>query len=165
VDEQCTCVSQVSSGRLLAPTLDLVVTADNVRVAGRSTRLFGTSTHTGAWCRSGALGHWRGLLRALAVLCPVVRTSRLFVADVVVRDPLVLGVAYRLVIVISFWVDADDVPGVKEARYVAQHAEEDVNERVGRAYPGFDPDWCLLEKGRSQSGKCTYLQSAETRWR
>lgn len=70
-------------------------------------------------------------------------------ADVVIRDPLVLRVADRLVIVISFWMEADDVPGVEKAGYVAQHAKEDINQGVDRAYPRFDPYCCPLETGHA----------------
>lgn len=37
-------------------------------------------------------------------------------------------------------VQRDDVPGVQQTRDVAEHAEEDVDERVGGADAGFDPD-------------------------
>lgn len=62
--------------------------------------------------------------------------------DVVVGDALLavarLGVGDGLVVVL--WVLCDDVPGVQQAGDVAEHAEEDVDQRVGRAEAGFDPD-------------------------
>ena len=65
------------------------------------------------------------------------------VVHIVVRDSPVLAlvVGYGLVfILVGFGVEGDDVPGVKEARDVAEGAEEDVDETVGGADAGFDPD-------------------------
>lgn len=62
---------------------------------------------------------------------------------VVVRHPpiLALVVGYGLVfVVVGFGVEGDDVPGVQEAGDVAEGAEEDVDEAVGGADAGFDPD-------------------------
>ena len=44
------------------------------------------------------------------------------------------------VVVVGFGVEGDDVPGVEEAGDVAEGAEEDVDEGVGGADAGFDPD-------------------------
>ena len=63
--------------------------------------------------------------------------------DVIVRDPAVLAlvVGHGLVlVVVGFGVEGDDVPGVEEAGDVAEGAEEDVDEAVGGADAGFDPD-------------------------
>ena len=65
--------------------------------------------------------------------------------DVVVRDVLVaagFGVADRLVlvVVVVFGVFGYDVPGVEEAGDEAEAAEGDVDQAVGGADAGFDPD-------------------------
>lgn len=65
------------------------------------------------------------------------------VVHIIVRDPAVLAlvVGYGLVfVVVGFGVEGDDVPGVQEAGDVAEGAEEDVDEAVGGADAGFDPD-------------------------
>ena len=49
------------------------------------------------------------------------------------------GVVSVVVVVVGFGVEGDDVPGVEEAGYVAEGAEEDVDEGVGGADAGFDP--------------------------
>lgn len=64
--------------------------------------------------------------------------------DVVIRDTpvltLVVGKGSVFVVVVGLWVERDDVPGVEEAGDVAEGAEEDVDEAVGGANAGFDPD-------------------------
>ena len=50
------------------------------------------------------------------------------------------GVVSVVVVVVGFGVEGDDVPGVEEAGDVAEGAEEDVDEGVGGADAGFDPD-------------------------
>ena len=65
------------------------------------------------------------------------------VIHIVVRDSPVLAlvVGYGLIfVIVGFGVEGDDVPGVKEAGDVAEGAEEDVDEAVGGADAGFDPD-------------------------
>ena len=71
--------------------------------------------------------------------------------NIIIRHPLhpsILRIATRsdvFVLVIRFRVEGDDVPGVQQPRDVAEHAEEDVDEGVGGADAGFDPDWfCVL---------------------
>ena len=62
---------------------------------------------------------------------------------IVVGDSAVLAlvVGYGLVfVVVRFGVERDDVPSVEEAGDVAEGAEEDVDETVGGADAGFDPD-------------------------
>ena len=62
---------------------------------------------------------------------------------IVIRDTAVLAlvVGYGLVfVIVGFGVEGDDVPGVEEAGDVAEGAEEDVDEAVGGADAGFDPD-------------------------
>ena len=62
---------------------------------------------------------------------------------IIVRDSAVLAlvVGYGLVlIVVGLGVEGDDVPGVEEAGNVAKGTEEDVDEAVGGADAGFDPD-------------------------
>ena len=69
----------------------------------------------------------------------------LLVVDVVIRDAapvlaLVGGDGLVFVVVVGFRVEGDDVPGVEEAGDVAEGAKEDVDEAVGGADAGFDPD-------------------------
>lgn len=73
-------------------------------------------------------------------LAGAVVASRRLVADKVVRHTLPFGVWDGFVIVVPLRVAGDDVPGVQEAREVAQHAEQDIDQGVGRADAGFDPD-------------------------
>lgn len=51
-----------------------------------------------------------------------------------------LGVLGEGVVGLELGVLGDDVPGVEEAGEEAEHAEEDVDEGVGRAEAGLDPD-------------------------
>lgn len=51
-----------------------------------------------------------------------------------------LGVLGEGVVGLELGVLGDDVPGVKEARDESEHAEEDVDEGVGGAETGLDPD-------------------------
>ena len=70
------------------------------------------------------------------------------VVHIVVRDAAALApvaggygvVSVVVVVVVGFGVEGDDVPGVEEAGDVAEGAEEDVDEGVGGADAGFDPD-------------------------
>lgn len=64
-------------------------------------------------------------------------------SNIVIRHTpiLILGVGNGFVVVVTFGVDGDDVPSVKEAGEVAEHAEKDIDEGVGGADAGFDPDW------------------------
>lgn len=61
--------------------------------------------------------------------------------DVDVGDPAAsLGVLGEGVVGLKLGVLGDDVPGVEEAGDEAEHAEEDVDEGVGGAETGLDPD-------------------------
>jgi hypothetical protein len=51
-----------------------------------------------------------------------------------------LGVLGEGVVGLELGVLGDDVPGVQEAGEEAEHAEEDVDEGVGGAEAGFNPD-------------------------
>lgn len=64
------------------------------------------------------------------------------VVHIVVRDAPVLAlvVGYGFVFVVGFGVEGDDVPGVKKAGDIAEGAEKNVDEAVGGADAGFDPD-------------------------
>ena len=72
------------------------------------------------------------------------------VVHIVVRDAAATALApvagrygvvsVVVVVVVGFRVEGDDVPGVEEAGDVAEGAEEDVDEGVGGADAGFDPD-------------------------
>ena len=73
--------------------------------------------------------------------------------DIIIRHPLLLlrllaalaglriaGAGQVFVLVVGLRVEGDDVPGVQQAGDVAEHQEEDVDERVGGADARFDPD-------------------------
>ena len=64
--------------------------------------------------------------------------------DIVVCDSpvfaLILGYGFVLVVA-GLRIQRDNVPGMDEAGNVAKDAEEDVDERVGRAYSTLDPDF------------------------
>lgn len=75
-----------------------------------------------------------------AVLLAAIVSSRGFVTDEVVGDAATFGVRNGFVVVVALWVAGDDVPGVQEAREVAQDAEEDVDQGVARTDARFDPD-------------------------
>lgn len=68
------------------------------------------------------------------------------VVDVVVRHMALVRRAPLTVFEIGVfvggfvWMGGDDVPGVQEAGDEAEAAEEDVDEGVGAADAGFDPD-------------------------
>lgn len=73
--------------------------------------------------------------------------SRIAAADNIVVRYMAVVVTFSsffivdsLVIVVVFWVDGDDVPGVYQAGNVAENAEEDIYEGVRRADARFDPD-------------------------
>lgn len=64
------------------------------------------------------------------------------VLHVHIRHAAALAVVrQRLVLVRRLGVFGDDVPGVQQARDVAEDAEEDVDEGVGAADAALDPDW------------------------
>ena len=75
-----------------------------------------------------------------AALLSAVISSRWLVADEVVCDALAFCVSDGLVVVVTFRVAGNDVPGVQEARKVSQHTEKDVDQRVSGADTAFDPD-------------------------
>lgn len=52
----------------------------------------------------------------------------------------ILCVGYVLVVVILIGILGDYVPGVEETREKSEHAEENVDERVGGAEAAFYPD-------------------------
>ena len=64
--------------------------------------------------------------------------------DIVVGDALVGRAVFvrdgLVAVVLALRVVGDDVPGMQEAGEVAQDAEGDVDEGVGGAEPGLDPD-------------------------
>ena len=61
-------------------------------------------------------------------------------ADVVVYSSVgSLRVTNRFIFVHWVWVASNDVPGVDQARNVAEAAKGDVNEGVGSAEADFDP--------------------------
>ena len=75
---------------------------------------------------------------------------------IVIGDAAVLAlvVGHGLVLVIvGFGVEGDDVPGVEEAGDVAEGTEEDVDEAVGGADAGFDPDGYGGEEDGEQAEK------------
>ena len=78
----------------------------------------------------------------MAWLCAVISPVGL-VSDVIVGDALVLTLAVGddFVVVITLWVARDNVPGVDQAGEVAEHAEQNIDDGVGGADAGFDPDW------------------------
>ena len=63
----------------------------------------------------------------MTLLGAVVSPGR-FVTDIVVRDSSALGVRDLLVVVVSFRIASDNVPGVNQARDISQHTEEDVDQ-------------------------------------
>ena len=70
--------------------------------------------------------------------------------DIVVCDSpvfaLILGYGFVLVVA-GLRIQRDNVPGMDEAGNVAKDAEEDVNERVSRAYSTLDPDFKHIRQG------------------
>lgn len=69
------------------------------------------------------------------------RVRSLLMADVVIcYTTALLGFIVRDSFVVILGVLGYDVPCVEEAREVAEDAEEDVDERVGGAEAGFDPN-------------------------
>lgn len=81
----------------------------------------------------GAVGGQGG--SSSLVLCRACSLSRLcsvpsggFVTDIVIGDALAFAVGDDFVIVVSFGVAGDDVPGVDQARNIAQDTKEDVDQ-------------------------------------
>ena len=75
---------------------------------------------------------------------------------IVVSDPPVLAlvIGYVLVfVVVGFRVEGDDVPSVQEAGNVAEGAEQDVDEAVGGADAGFDPNGDRGEENGEEAEK------------
>ena len=76
------------------------------------------------------------------ILLPQGFITRL-VVHVVIRDAAILALVVGdglVFVVVGFRVEGDDIPGVEETGDVAEGAEEDVDEAVGGADAGFDPD-------------------------
>ena len=85
------------------------------------------------------------LLIMLILARAIVRRRRRGLADKVVGDdaPLRITSVARtavLVVVVRIRILEDDVPGVNDAGNTAQHAQRDVDQRVGAAETAFDPD-------------------------
>ena len=80
----------------------------------------------------------------MATLRPIIPPRRLM-PDVIIRDSSAVRLiaSFRVrqdfVVVVTFGVAGDDVPGMEEAREVAEHAKQDVEEGVGGAEAGFYP--------------------------
>lgn len=132
-----------------------MVSLHDFGIAGRSARFLAAGAYARSrglvwrrWCWSVArLGgtacrSWRRRGRPIvtAVLLAAIVSSRGFVTDEVVGDAATFGVRNGFVVVVALWVAGDDVPGVQEAREVAQDAEEDVDQGVARTDARFDPD-------------------------
>ena len=74
------------------------------------------------------------------------------VVHIVICDSPVLALVARyglIFVIVGLGVKGDDVPGVDETWEVAEGAEEDVDEAVGGADAGFDPDG----DGREEDGE------------
>ncbi len=69
----------------------------------------------------------------------IVHPSR-FGTDVVEGDSSTLGVRDGFIVVIALGIAGDDVPGVQQSRQVAEHAQQNVDERVTGADAGLDPN-------------------------
>lgn len=135
----------------LIPRLDLVIAGNDLgvrrgnalRVRAALTRadnavLLRLGRRAGWRVRGGAVVHLA--LRVLGLWLLAVSAVRRLHVDVCDAAALAI-VGDDLILVGGLGELGDDVPGVQQAGDEAEHAEEDVDERVGAADAAFDPDW------------------------
>lgn len=145
---------------ILLLSLYLMITLHRIRITRWRTRLITScvDTRSSHWSSSLAalsprctrwlvLRHRRSRHRRIgAVLSLVARSSgRRLVRNVVVCYSRTSNIGFVvgnvLIFVVIFGVFGDYVPCVEEAGKVTEHTEEEVDERVGAAEAGFDPDY------------------------
>lgn len=96
--------------------------------------MYGRGSHGGG----GSISSW--LCPVTIQWCVSALASITTLLDVDVRHATSFCIAWNGFVHGLLWELGDNVPSVEQAGNETKHAEEDVDEGVGRAKAGFDPD-------------------------